>query len=96
MARKSNAAASAGEVDQTPPAAAAVPSSDIQADGGQAPIVDSENENSSEEVMVVSPAADEPVRCGGYVLTDNGWVVEDDLVPTDDEGDTAAPETEQE
>lgn len=44
--------------------------------------------------MVVLPAADEPVRCGGYVLTDAGWVVEDAPVP-DDEGEPA-PETEQE
>jgi hypothetical protein len=48
-------------------------------------------------VITVLPAEDEPVRCGGYVLTEQGWVVEDGLVPADadDEGETA-PETEQE
>lgn len=33
----------------------------------------------SEEVMVVLPAADEPVRHGGHVLTENGWVLEEAL-----------------
>jgi hypothetical protein len=39
----------------------------------------------SEEVMVVLPA-DEPVRCGGHILTEDGWVVEDGPVsnPTTD------------
>ena len=95
MPRKSNAAAPAGGVEQTPPAGA--PVSDVQADGGPAATVDSENENSSEEVITVLPAEDEPVRCGGYVLTEDGWVVEDGLVPADAdaEGETA-PDTEQE
>lgn len=87
MARaKRSTAASAGKVEQTPPAEAA-PSS-----------VDSGNENRSEEVMVVQ-TTEEPVRMGGHILTEQGWVVEDGgLVPdTDnaDEGDPA-PETEQE
>lgn len=93
MPRKRNAAAPAGEVDQTPPAEVA-PSSDIQADGGEAATVESDNENRSEEVMVVQ-TTDEPVRCGGYVLTEQGWVLEDAPVPADDKGETA-PETEQE
>lgn len=55
----------------------------------------------SEEVMVIPPAQDEPVRMGGHILTENGWVVEDgpapDPEPTD-EGDTPvpAPDPEQE
>lgn len=86
MARaKRSTAASAGKVEQTPPAEAA-------------PSVDSGNENRSEEVMVVQ-TTEEPVRMGGHILTEQGWVVEDGgLVPdTDnaDEGDPA-PETEQE
>jgi hypothetical protein len=28
-------------------------------------------------VQVILPAADEPVRRGGHILTDQGWVVED-------------------
>lgn len=31
----------------------------------------------SEEVQIILPAADEPVRRGGWVLTDNGWQPED-------------------
>jgi hypothetical protein len=59
------------------------------ADGADA-LVDAENENRSEEVMVVVPT-EEPVRMGGHVLTDQGWVVEDALVTEE-----PAPETEQE
>lgn len=95
MPRKRNAAP-AGEVDQTPPAEG-TPSSDVQADGGAAATVVPDNDNRSEEVMVVQ-TTEEPVRFGGHVLTDQGWVVEDALVPedaADDEGDPA-PETEQE
>lgn len=51
----------------------------------------------SEEVQVVLPAEDEPVRCGGHILTENGWVLEDapvteeaELEPADD------PDPEQE
>jgi hypothetical protein len=58
----------------------------------------------SEEVMVVPPAQEEPVRCGGHVLTDRGWVLEGtelDPEPEQDaasEGDAPAPAsgTEQE
>lgn len=58
----------------------------------------------SEEVMVVPPAQEEPVRCGGHVLTDRGWVLEgteQDPEPEPDaagEGDASAPApgTEQE
>lgn len=90
-ARKTGDPASAGE----PGGSSSF--SDVQADGGAAATVDPENENSSEEVMVIAQAADEPVRCGGYILTDDGWVVEDGPVPTDDanEGDPTS-ETEQE
>jgi len=35
-------------------------------------------ESSSEEVQVILPAPDEPVRRGGYVLTDDGWRLETD------------------
>lgn len=83
MPRKKNEPDPAGEVEQTPPA-----------DAGD--LVDADNENRSEEVMVVVPT-EEPVRMGGHVLTDQGWVVEDAPVPADadDEGESA-PETEQE
>jgi hypothetical protein len=59
--------------------------------------VESENENRSEEVMVVPPAEDEPVRLGGHILTENGWVVED-LVnePAGDESEVATPDQGQE
>lgn len=52
----------------------------------------------SEEVQVILPAADEPVRCGGHVLTDAGWVVEDGGPVPDDADDQGepAPETEEE
>lgn len=55
----------------------------------------------SEEVMVIPPAQDEPVRMGGHILTENGWVVEDGPAPEPeptDEGDvqTPAPDPEQE
>lgn len=60
----------------------------------------------SEEVMVVPPAQEEPVRCGGHVLTDRGWVLEGtEQDPEPDlerdaasEGDASAPPpgTEQE
>lgn len=51
----------------------------------------------SEEVQVILPAADEPVRCGGYVLTDDGWVVEDGGPVTADEAEgETAPNNEQE
>lgn len=90
MPRKRNEPAPAGEVEQTPPAEAG----DVGGD-----LVDPENENSSEEVMVVVPT-EELVRMGGHVLTEQGWVVEDALVTEDadvdpDEGEPA-PETEQE
>lgn len=90
MPRKKNEPDPAGEVEQTPPAEAGDVASDL---------VDPENENSSEEVMVVQ-TTEEPVRMGGHVLTDQGWVVEDALVPEDadvdpDEGEPA-PETGQE
>lgn len=39
-------------------------------------------------------AGDEPVRCGGYVLTENGWVLEDGPVTGDNGGDAAADEQE--
>lgn len=39
------------------------------------------NENRSEQVLVVPPAEEEPVRAGGWVLTENGWVTEDQPVP---------------
>lgn len=45
----------------------------------------------SEEVMVVLPAADEPVRLGGHILTDQGWVVEDALV-SESADDEQAPD----
>lgn len=47
----------------------------------------------SEEVMVIPPAEDEPVRMGGYLLTDKGWVLDRDLpaVPDTSEGDTPVP-----
>lgn len=51
--------------------------SDIQAAGGAGGTVASDNDNRSEQTQVVLPAADEPVRCGGYVLTRDGWVLED-------------------
>jgi len=30
----------------------------------------------SDELQVILPASDEPVRRGGYVLTENGWELE--------------------
>jgi hypothetical protein len=47
--------------------------------------------------MVVPPAEDEPVRLGGHILTENGWVVED-LVnePAGDESEGATPDQGQE
>lgn len=48
--------------------------------------------NRSEEVQVVLPAADEPVRRGGHILTEDGWVVEDQPAPIEDEA--AEPEQE--
>jgi len=50
-------------------------------------------------VQVILPAADEPVRRGGHILTDQGWVVEDGSpVPNDDADVDAepAPDNEQE
>lgn len=88
-ARKTGTPATAGEPGGS--------SSDVQADGGAAATVDSANENSSEEVMVIASAQDEPVRMGGYILTDDGWVLEDGPVPDDDvDQGEPAPETEQE
>lgn len=89
MPRKRNEPAPVGEVEQTPPA---------EAGDGEA-LVDAENENSSEEVMAIVPT-EEPVRMGGHVLTDQGWVVEDALVPehadVDPDESEPAPEPEQE
>lgn len=50
----------------------------------ETPAVIPPNENRSEEVMVVTAAAEEPVRFGGHILTEAGWVVEADLVPGED------------
>lgn len=53
----------------------------------------------SEEVMVVLPAADEPVRCGGHVLTDDGWVLKGALVTEEAEleaADDPAPDPDPE
>jgi hypothetical protein len=60
--------------------------------------VDAPNENSSSETMVVLPAPDEPVRMGGHVLTEAGWVVETDPVPgaTEDTEAESGPAPEQE
>jgi len=79
MPRKSTTAP-AGEVTKTPPA--------------EPDAIGAENENRSEQIQVVLPAADEPVRRGGHILTDQGWVAENEPVPTD-EGDPA-PKPEQE
>lgn len=41
----------------------------------------------SEEVQIILPAADEPVRRGGWVLTDNGWQPEDGTAVDGDQAD---------
>lgn len=56
--------------------------------------VDAANENSSSETMVVLPASDEPVRMGGHVLTEAGWVVETALVPGAATEDTTAVDSD--
>lgn len=67
----------------------------VQAAGGAGGTVASDTDSRSSETQVVRPAEDEPVRCGGYVLTENGWVLEDGPVPADnDGGDAAADEQE--
>ena len=84
MARKrgDGSADDAGRVDATGAAAgnaaAPAPVSDVDADGGAAVVAD-DNDNRSAETMRVLPASDEPVRHGGHVLTDHGWVLEADL-----------------
>ncbi len=41
------------------------------------PATPADDKPGSEQTTVVRPADDEPVRRGGYVLTDNGWVLEE-------------------
>lgn len=36
-------------------------------------------------MQVILPATDEPVRRGGWVLTDDGWVPEDGITAEDQE-----------
>lgn len=68
--------------------------SDLQADGGAGAEVRDDNEHRSEQVMVVAPT-EEPVRCGGHVLTEDGWVLEDGPDPAEDaESDSAEQEQE--
>ncbi len=42
-----------------------------------------EEPSSSEEVQVLAPASEEPVRRGGYVLTEDGWVLDNDGPPVE-------------
>lgn len=84
--------------DAGPAGEVSAPASDVDESAG----TEGEAEPAgSEEVMVVLPAADEPVRCGGHVLTDEGWVLEDAPVteetgeePADDPAPDPDPEQE--
>lgn len=55
-----------------------------------------EDDPRSSETMVILPAADEPVRRGGHILTEDGWVPEDQPIPGDDMGPEEPDEQEQE
>lgn len=45
---------------------------------------------------VILPAADEPVRRGGWVLTDDGWVPEDGTAPVEDQEPAESPAEDEE
>ncbi len=48
-----------------------------------APPSPEEPSSASEEVQVIAPASEEPVRRGGYVLTEDGWVLDTDGPPVE-------------
>lgn len=80
--------------DTTPAGEVPAPVSDMD----ESTVTEGEAETAgSEEVMVVR-TTEEPVRRGGHILTENGWVPEDLVPEPEAEQDKPAddPESEQE